>query len=174
MGNGSVSVTAARSTDRPCRKLSWVSITVMTPCPATQGEQELESGAVSEQRPALKNGPWLWAGGGITCGMRAGELRILDCEQPSLSFLWHEQTLPVISTLQKKGRSSINVLLFREQPGEHRPPPEPANSCRRCLGSPEMGGSRDGGCVLIPAVGTSSGLWDHTCLGSDERQQQEG
>lgn len=82
----------------------------MTPCPATQGERELESGAVSEQRPALKNGPWLWAGGGITCGMRAGELRILDCKQPSLSFLWHAQTLPVISTLQKKGRSGINVL----------------------------------------------------------------
>lgn len=65
----------AWSTDRPCRKLSRVSITVMTPCPATQGEQELEAGAASKHRPALKNGPWLWAGGGITWGMQARELR---------------------------------------------------------------------------------------------------
>lgn len=41
-----------------------------------------------------------------------------------------------------------------------------ANSCRMCLRSPEMGENRDGGCVFIPGVGTSSGLWDHAVLGS--------
>lgn len=29
-----------------------------------------------------------------------------------------------------------------------------------------MGENRDGGCVFIPGVGISSGLWDHAVLGS--------
>lgn len=73
---------------------------------------------------------------------------------------------------QRKGCSRINVLPFMEQPVSMDPLQNQANSCRMCLGSPEMGGDRDGGCVLIPGVGRSSGFWDHAALGSEQLQQK--
>lgn len=101
----------------------------------------------------------------MQCAIWVLELRPFGYEQLSPSFLrlpQHTQTLPVLCTPRKKGRSSISVLSFMEHPGEHEPPPEAGDLVQDVSQKPlSLGASRAGGCMLVPGAGVASALQAH-------------